>query len=166
MNQHNEKKEILRKYYKQIPTSVNFYIEDTLSGKLIDNARNGWIPNLKTEEILGFYDTTVFGNGKNGFMFTDTKVYYLETLEKTKKLWYDDIKSVELIYPNKKKDCDKGLLFKFYDGTTVAWNSSFLNKTPLLHFFQEMIELINGNSNDYEDWSKEDDIKYQDSHFV
>ena len=38
------------------------------------------------------------GSGKNGYIFTDDKVYYVDTFEKPKKFWYDDIKTIKDVY--------------------------------------------------------------------
>lgn len=50
----------------------------------------------KKDTAIGFYDTTLIGSGKSGYVFTDTKVCYKELLERLKKIWNDDIKNVEL----------------------------------------------------------------------
>ena len=133
----------MRKYYQQIKTSSDFFIKGEIPTKRVDNALKKFAFGMDRTTIIGFCDTTVAGSGKNGYIFTDTKVYYLDLFEKPKKLWYDDIKSVELVDKYKYKDCDRGLLFHLYDGSTVTWTSCFLNKTPLLKFFNEILELIN-----------------------
>lgn len=156
MDLHEEKKEILRKYYKSIPTStVKFYMQEEIPEKMIEVVKKSWVPNLVSEEILGFCETSLSGKGKNGFLFTDNKVYYLQILEKTKKIWYDDIKDVVLA-GYKDKDCNKVLQFTLYDGTVISWDSIFLNKTPLLNYFQDMLELINDKQQYDIDWSSED----------
>ena len=66
--------------------------------------------------IIGFYDTTVFESGKNGYIFTDDKVYFMNLFEKPQKFWYDDIESMRII-DSHKKDCDRKLIVKLYDGT-------------------------------------------------
>lgn len=143
MTDHEKKIEILRKYYNEIRTSYDFFIKGEIPSTRVDNALKKFACGMDRTTMIGFYDTTVIGNGKSGYVFTDNKVYYLETLEKPKKLWYDDIKSVNLINEYKSKDCDRGLQFHLYDGTTITWTSIFLNKTPLLKFFNEMLEFIN-----------------------
>ena len=97
MTDHEKKIEILRKYYNEIRTSYDFFIKGEIPSIRVDNALKKFACGMDRTTMIGFYDTTVIGNGKNGYVFTDNKVYYLETLEKPKKLWYDDIKSVNLI---------------------------------------------------------------------
>ena len=108
MTDHEKKIEIMRKYYKEIKTSFDFFIKGDIPIKRVDNALKKFASGMDRTTMIGFYDTTVMGSGKSGYIFTDTKVYYSETLEKPKKLWYDDIKSVELTDKYKSKDCDRG----------------------------------------------------------
>lgn len=143
MNKHEEKIELMRKYASKIATNFNFHIKGDIPSKIIDNALKKFANGIDRKTIIGFYDTTLMNNGKSGYIFTDTKIYYLETLEKPKKLWYDDIKSIELSKEYESKDCDKEIVFKLFDGSEIRWNTPFMNKTPLLAFFNDMLKLIN-----------------------
>ncbi|SES99041.1 hypothetical protein SAMN04487771_100311 [[Clostridium] aminophilum] len=156
MDQHQEKIALMRKYASDIKTSFPFHIKGDIPSKIIDNAIKKWANGLDRTKIIGFYDTTVMNIGKEGYIFTDTQVYYLTMFEKPKKLWYDDIESVSVEGHNT-KDCKNRLVFHLYDGTTVAWEDSFLNKKPLKDFFDEMLKLINGPS------SKTASIQYADA---
>lgn len=140
MGQHEEKIELMRKYANGIRTSFSFHIKGDIPSKKIDNAINKFASELDRTTIIGFYDTTIMESGKQGYIFTDSKVFYLETLEKPKKLNYENIKSVE-VFDTHKKDCDRGIRFNLYDGSTVSWTSCFLNKTPLAKFFDELLNL-------------------------
>lgn len=146
MSLHEQKKEILKKYIDDIRTTNSFYIQEDIPSRCIENAVNKFAQGLNKDSVIGFYDTTVAGSGKNGFLFTDTKVYYLETLEKPHKLWYDDIRCVDVI-GSEKKDCDKCIAFYLYDNSVVKWFSVFMNKTPLKNFFDELIQVYDNESN-------------------
>lgn len=141
MASHEELIEIMRKYAKKIETSYGFYVKGDIPSRKIDNAIKSFAAGLDRETIIGFYDTTIIGNGKSGYIFTDTKIYYHETMSKPQKLWYDDIEKMEL-FDTTKKDCEKGIRFYLYDGTKVNWNSCFLNKTPLYEFINELLTKI------------------------
>lgn len=140
MSQLEEKITLLRKYYGKIQTNFCFEIKGNIKSKRIDNAISKYASGVDRTTVLGIYDTTLTGSGKNGYLFTDTKVYYLETLEKPSKIWYDDIEDVELIDYGK-KDCDNKLCFHMTDGSLITWTSCFLNKTPLYQFFQEILRI-------------------------
>ena len=141
MNSHDEKIKLMRKYYCDIKTDFSFYIND-IPPKKIDSALKTFAYGVNKDTIIGFYDTTITGSGKNGYIFTDNMVCYLETFDRPKRLWYDEIQSVELTKINEPKDYNRGLQFNLYDGSTVIWSSCFLNKTPLYHFFNELLEMI------------------------
>ena len=140
MSQLEEKIRLLEKYYDKISTNFCFEIKGNIKSKRLDNAISKFASGVDRDSVLGIYDTTLTGNGKNGYVFTDTKVYYLETLEKPSKIWYDDIADVEIINCGK-KDCDNKLQFHMIDGSQITWTSCFLNKTPLLHFFKDLLAM-------------------------
>lgn len=134
---HEEKIELIRKYLGDIATSTSYHIKGDIPSKKIDAAISKYAQGLDRATIIGLYDTTVFGSGKSGYIFTDDKIYYLETMEKPKKLWYDDIKTLE-IFKSDKKDCNRELKIYLNDGSAITFSSCFLNKTPLKKFLNEM----------------------------
>ncbi len=83
---------------------------------------------------------------KAGIYLLILRFYYLETFSKPKKLWYDDIKKVEITDNYKDKDCDKTLQFELLDGTTLSWSDTYLNKTPLLNFFNDVLNIMQQGS--------------------
>lgn len=133
--------ELMRKYGCKIRTSFEFHIKGDIPSKKIDHALKTFANGLDRTTIIGFYDTTITNSGKSGYIFTDSKVYYLEPISKPKKLWYDDIEKVEL-FDTHKKDCDRGIRFYLFDGSVVSWTSCFLNKTPLYDFFLELLKQV------------------------
>lgn len=139
MGQYEEKLKLLEKYYTGIPTAYGFEMKENISAKKMENAIKKFAPDLDRDSVLGFYDTTVIGSGKNGYIFTDTMVYYLEILDTPRKLRYEDIEHIELIDMGK-KDGDNKLRFRMRDGSEVTWTNCGLNKTPLYHFFKELLE--------------------------
>ncbi|MBD5550815.1 MAG: hypothetical protein HDQ96_06495 [Lachnospiraceae bacterium] len=160
MVQH-QKIELMRKYADKIKTaSFPFHIKGDIPSKKIDHAMQTFANNVDRTSIIGMYDTTVFNSGKQGYIFTDTKVYYLTVLEKPKKLWYDDILSVEVIQSGK-KDCDNKLKFILYDGTVIEWIDSLINKTPLCNFFREMMAVNDTPDADSMSLSPYDEKKFE-----
>ena len=158
---HEEKIEVMRKYLGSIATSsLSYHIKGDIPSKKIDAAISKFASGMDRTTVIGFYDTTVFGNGKNGYVFTDDKIYYLETMEKPKKLWYDDIKHLELARTDK-KDCDRELRVTLNDGSIISFTSCFLNKTPFMKFLNEMKDF------DVKEAKKQQQIAYekQQRHF-
>ena len=136
---HDEKIEIMRQYLGKIAAGDGFkyHIKGAIPSKKIDNALKKFASGMDRTTIIGFFDTTVMENGKNGYIFTDDKIYYLESFEKPKKLWYDDIKSMKITNMHK-KDCDRTLEIELFDGTRTTISSTFVNKTPLKEFLEIM----------------------------
>lgn len=132
-----EKIEIMRKYLGKIANGFTYHIKGDIPSRKVDAAIKKFAAGMDRTTIIGFFDTTVMGNGKNGYIFTDDKIYYLDTFEKPKKLWYDDIKTIRMTNTHK-KDCDRVLEITQYDGEEITIRSTFLNKTPLKEFLEIM----------------------------
>ncbi|EPZ59019.1 hypothetical protein H477_1772 [[Clostridium] sordellii ATCC 9714] len=85
MDNIDKKISLIDKYSYDIKTNFTFHIKGSIPSKKIDNALNSFAQGMDRKSIIGFYDTTLRGNGKEGFIFTDDKIYYKEVLEKGKK---------------------------------------------------------------------------------
>ena len=134
---HEEKIEIMRKYLDKIADGFAYHIKGEIPSKKIDNAIKTFASGIERGSIIGFFDTTVFESGKNGFIFTDDKIYFTQTLEKPKKFWYDDIREMQILDAHK-KDCDRVLEITQNDDTKIIITSPFVNKTPLKEFLEIM----------------------------
>ena len=142
MNIHEKKVALFNQYcFQLLDLPDGGTRADNLTSRQWNNAKKMFASNAEQETVIGFLDTTVTNSGKTGYLFTDEKVYYLESFEKPKKLWYDEIKSVTVTDVRKEKDSSRTLLIELKDGTHITWTSTFLNKTPLCVFFQKLIEL-------------------------
>lgn len=142
MNQHEEKINLLKKYYKQIKTNNSFYIAGEIPYSKLNNALESFALELDISEILGFYDITVSGTGKNGYIFSDTAIYYMELSEKPEQIYYNKIKNIEL--PGTyEKNYNNGIKFTMDNNQVILLKSFFLNKIPLFNFLQEMLVIIN-----------------------
>ena len=141
MSMYDKKVEVLRKYARSISKSCEFHVGSEVPQKKIDNAMKKFAQGLDPFTIIGFMDTSLTNSGKNGYVFTDTMVYYVETLESPRKLKYDEIDSVEIGYIDRKNDNDRTLVFHLKNDSRKVWSGKLLYKTPLYHFFQELLEL-------------------------
>ena len=140
---HEEKIIIMKKYLKNISTGDRIYLgHDEISNQVIENAIKYYASGLDISTIIGIYDTTLFGTGKNGFVFTDDRFYYLDFLGKPIKIWYDDIKNVSL-NNTENEDSKRVLEILQYDGEIIRITSSLCNKTPLKEFLNIMKEFDN-----------------------
>lgn len=141
MSIYEQRMSILKKYYKHIETISGFCMGNEISEEKLNNIKQAFDDSINRENIIGFYDTTFSHNGKKGYLFTDIKVYWTEVFAKPQVFAYNDVINVDILYNSKYiKDCEKKLKINMKDGSAVIWNSTFLNKTPLLKFFNEIIQ--------------------------
>lgn len=138
---HDEKIKLMRKYLFDIAAMQGCsYIQGEIPAKKIEGAIQTFARGVDKNTIIGFYDTTLFGSGTEGYLFTDDKIYYHETFEKPKKLWYDDIKKL-LLENTTNKDNERILKISLIDGSTITFTSTLLNKNPLKSFLVEIKKL-------------------------
>ena len=70
-------RETLRKIMDQAAaaTKTDFLPVVKLKDKVIRNALSGYAKGCRREDIIGIYDTTVFGSGKNGILLAVDGLY-------------------------------------------------------------------------------------------
>lgn len=140
MSEHEQKLEIFKKYIRQMKEGVNEYHlagASKISGNKLDKFLSHFNGKVEPDSILGFYDVSFLSNCKTGYLFTDEKLYYFESMEKPAKIWYEDIKSMK-IYDKQKKDRDRTLLITMNDGKEYKFFYCNLCKTPFYNFLNEM----------------------------
>lgn len=64
---HEEKCEIMGRYLGNIANSFAYHIKEDIPGKKIDHAVKRFASGIDRASIIGFFDTTVMGSGKNGY---------------------------------------------------------------------------------------------------
>ena len=133
MDKHEQLMEQFNRLYGRMLTSYGAKCACDVTEKQWKNATERFARGAKREELVGFLDTTIAGSGKNGYLFTDEKIYYLELLEKPKKIWYDEITRTA-IEGRKPKDCDNTLIIYLQDGHELQLTSPSINKTVIDDF--------------------------------
>ena len=151
---HEEKLELMKEYADEIFPYMPFYMQDEIPTKCLNNALKTFATGLDKSSILGFWDTTLSENGKEGFIFADDKFVYKECFEKPHTIWYDEIESMEVI------DADtsvNAIDFKFDNSPSIRIRqpSNAMNTTKLCEFIEAIIYL--DNEGDYDDDYNEDD---------
>ena len=81
--------------------------------------------------MIALLDVTLTGNGKEGFLFTDTMAYYKDS-GKQGEFVYKDIKSVEV--EDEDEDPKTSLYIDTKDCEEYEWRSRMMNKVPVYHF--------------------------------
>lgn len=88
---------------------ANFYVVPNIPEKKLNNAVTGITKNsIDPQVVIAILDTTLFGNSKNGFVFTGDSLFYKGLLGESQIIKYENI-----------KDCKKNTkVTKKEDGTT------------------------------------------------
>ena len=140
MSQREKIEKYLEKYagdgYPMQYVTPRFQTGGFLSAKAVKHAIRSYAAGAAENEVLGLLDTTLTGNGKEGFLFTDTMAYYKDS-GKQGEFVYKDIRSVEV--EDEDEDPQTSLYIYTKDGEEYEWRSRMMNKVPMVHFFQEVI---------------------------
>ena len=78
MNKKSRMIEVMNNYLKNVPSSSSWdtYTYGKIPRSLVSNACNSYAGAIQYDDVIGLVDTTAFGNGKTGLLFTEYKVYY------------------------------------------------------------------------------------------
>ncbi len=131
--------ELIRKYASQINTSFHIYVKGEIPSTKLDNAINKFASGVDRDSILALYDTSLTNNGKTGYIFTDSKIYY-SSYGKGIKIWYDEIETVQEQY--------NGTYFTMNDGSTHFFAEALVKSAPLVKYVKEMMNNTNNESGD------------------
>lgn len=123
--------------YSDLAANTGFYTGDKIPQKKIDNMVTTFASGTEKKDIIGIYDTTVFGTAKAGYVFTEDKMIFKEVLSKSKKVWYEEIINLEVTKKDKKKDCDRELLIKMEDGSIITIIDYAVQKTKLKEYLEK-----------------------------
>lgn len=126
---------VLKKYSIHMSTSFNFYVYGDTFSKQMKNAIAKFANGADPDTVIGLYDTTILDNGKTGYLFTETKIYYSEMFSKPHKIWYDDIYDV-FVTESGKNDSENILTIILNDGEEVVVTDTLINKTPLMDYLK------------------------------
>lgn len=107
--------------------------------KAIEEYANG----VNTDEIYFLMDTTAFGSGKNGILFTDKAIYFKGSLEKSQNISYVSIDRCEVIPAESGKDEDAVLLIHIKGWGTIKIERSYIYKTALAELLESIVALYN-----------------------
>ncbi|GEM_PF-647221 len=146
---------LLEKYSVEMNKNYHFYMSGSIPEKIVDNAINKYAPSVRKDSIIGIYDTTLLGNGKGGYLFTDKEFYYTGFLEKTKPVLYGNIKDVLTIKHNEKSSSDDLLIITLLNGEIVRIFDPSVNMSGLKDFLNEVL-LLGGISDEKDSKTKEE----------
>ena len=124
--------------YKSLAAWNKFYLSEDIPDKKLKNAISKYAHDVDKTKIIALYDTTILGSAKEGFIFTETEIYYSKAMSNRRKLKYANIVDVKVI-ENGKNDQSNEIKFLMDDGSYISWIDNSLNKKPLYNFFCELL---------------------------
>lgn len=143
-------------YLKSIITdraskNSSYSITPNISNKVLINAADKIAQGIDPATIIAVYDNTIFGSGKEGIVFTGTKLYFKEMLSSNITLSLTDIESVDFSEETKTLENGKEAT---YQTLTVKYNSDETKTIKNSDFSRELkfiYELLNGMKDSVEE---------------
>lgn len=134
MEGHNKKVALFYKLRGSFMETSGAYPCEEITAQQWDHIQKYIAPTAVREAAVGFLDTSLNNSGKSGCLFTDEKIYYLETMEKPQKIWYDEIDHIALAGESNESDHEKYLRIFMKEGKVFEWQNPSLNKSVLGKF--------------------------------
>ena len=117
----------IKKSVKSIGEKV--FVIPEIPEKKLNNAIAVIAPQVEKKYILAIFDSTLFGNGKEGFLFTGDTIYIKPPFQDRVKYKFEDIKKaeyklIENIKDNGKSEKHEHIYFHFNNETVVEISQS------------------------------------------
>lgn len=131
-NKVKTKAEWMQRYGAQMADGFSFYFQGAIPDKTLNAAISSYAYGVAKKEVIGLFDTTLFNNGKQGYVFTEDAVYQNVDSDNPHKLKYDDISNVV-------KSSWRGIKIEFKDGTvSEEIEPDYLKIEPFISFLKQM----------------------------
>ena len=130
-----------KKHMEKFRNTYKGLTADEIKIEWIDTARGHYAPGVRYGDVVGLYDTSAFGKGKTGYLFTDDSLYWSRTFSKGV-IKYSEIEKVTFYDETKTKDTDKGIIFHMKNGQNVVWEGfCSLKCGAFIKFLEEFITI-------------------------
>lgn len=138
----------LEKFIKEninnIGNNNRIYIAPDIEIDKLQNTTNIICKGIDSEDILAIYDSTVFGNSKEGIVFTKESLFYRGTLLKAVEVKYKDLKEAfyskrKVENKNRKFEIEETITLNVENGSEVILIKNILKVNLLL-----LTDFING----------------------
>lgn len=108
-------KQILREKLADNVKYNTCYLAPKIPEKIGSNAIAAYASDLRFDDILALYDTTVRKNGKTGMLFSEKYLYSKQFMGKKYKIKYSDIKKIRAEGKNIYITTEDGHTYEFWD---------------------------------------------------
>ena len=120
-SRHNKKVMCFQTYIDKFRITFKGYVQNDIEPELMRAAEKNYARGVNYSQIFVLYDTSVFGKGKAGFLFTDEYLYWKRSISKGV-IRLSDIVNITYYDETKKKNEDRGIIFYLKDGSSVCWD--------------------------------------------
>ena len=142
MGEFETKQKIVNKYKNKIKAySYPVWVGEDIPQAKLDVALKTFATNVKKEDVLAFYDTTMFRSGKSGSVFTITKWIYRWVSDKPVIIYYDEIDTMSVIpgeKPNDEYADNNILIIKLIDGKEIRIKEYCYKKDQIVEMLLEI----------------------------
>jgi len=140
-DRHNKKVKCFRNYMDKFRETFKAYAGEDINADWIKSAREHFAKGVEFEEVVGLYDTSSFGKGKSGLLFTDNFLYWKRAFSKGI-IRMEDIEQITYYDESQKKDTDRGIVFHLKNGSLIQWDG-FCNLKcgEFIKFMNEYIKI-------------------------
>lgn len=121
LSRHNQKVICFQAHINKFRIAFKGYVQKDIEPEWIRTAEKHYARGVDYSEIVGLYDTSSFGKGKTGFLFTDDYLYWKRSISKGI-IRLSDIVNITYYDETKKKSEDRGIIFYMKDGSSVCWD--------------------------------------------
>lgn len=131
--------ELLKLRLPQFAKYDTYYFQENMRMKSINTALKCYGRGLSLQDVIAFYDTTVFEGGKRGYIFTEDAIYAKSIMEDPFSIKYSEIENIDFEDQEDKKDVL--ILIKIRgDDNILVINDNFLNKKMFGLFLRDVLE--------------------------
>jgi hypothetical protein len=90
--------ELAKTYAPELPKEKDpkLYLAPDIQEKKLKKAIKSYAKDISPEMALAMWDSTVFGNGKKGFIITEKVFYYSELMDKPWIIPYENIENISI----------------------------------------------------------------------
>lgn len=119
-SRHEKKIKCFRIHANKFRETYKVFASKDIKTEWIKTAREHYAKGVTYDEVVGLYDTSSFGKGRSGLLFTDNYLYWKRSLSNGV-IRLEDIVNVTYYDETKKKDTDRGIVFHLNNGSVVEW---------------------------------------------
>ncbi len=140
-NRHEKKIKCFRIHVEKFRESFKGYTGKEIKKEWIQSARAHYAKGVEDDEVVGLYDTSAFGKGKSGLLFTDNYLYW-KVGYSNGVIRLEDITDITYYGETKEKDNDSGVMFRLKDTSGVCWEGcSSLKCEEFIKFMKEYLKV-------------------------